>query len=507
VRLLRSPFAPLAIAAAASGAFGCVRARAPVGSIAPGTVVWQYEVVAERGGLDGLAIEGRFAPMNDAALGLDDDAAPFVHDVAYASSTQWIPAERQGARWKVPCSAGCRVRYRYALRDATTALHDPETAIAGGDLLVAPPATWLLRPDAAGGRFRMHVALEAPWRFATAMLPVSGQPAETFEALTEDLEVSSFAVFGAFDAETVHNGPSRADVVIGPDLAPLTRSDVVAWVKSAVDSITAYYERPFVDRVLVIVIPGTPANPTRGVTLGDTGPAVLVRAASGLTVAGTRDDWVVTHELLHVSQPSLGREHSWLSEGMATYVEPIVRARAGLVSPEKFWGDLVEALPQGLPEAGDQGLERTQTWGRTYWGGALFCLAADVAIRERTGNARSFDDALRAVVATGAGVETYWSIQRFLEVGDRGTGTGVLEELYRSMALAPGTVDLAVMWQRLGVIVEAGHVRFDEHAPLAAIRRAITDAPPQHGGTGIVTGSPPSALTSAIGSTNASVPE
>ncbi len=198
-----------------------------------------------------------------------------------------------------------------------------------------------------------------------------------------------------------------------------------------------------------------------------------------MTAAGTRDDWVVTHELLHVSQPSLGRAHAWLSEGMATYVEPIVRARAGLVTPEKFWGDLVEGLPQGLPGAGDQGLERTQTWGRTYWGGALFCLAADVAIRERTGNARSFDDALRAVVATGADVETYWSIDRFLEVGDRGTGTGVLEELYRSMALAPGTVDLPVMWRRLGVRVEAGRVTFDDNAPLAAVRRALTARPPE----------------------------
>jgi hypothetical protein len=40
--------------------------------------------------------------------------------------------------------------------------------------------------------------------------------------------------------------------------------------------------------------------------------------------------------------------------------------------------------------------------------------------------------------------------------------------------LAPGTVDLADMWKRLGVRVEAGRVTFDDHAPLAALRRAIT---------------------------------
>jgi predicted metalloprotease with PDZ domain len=481
VRLLPSALAPLSAAIALGAAAGCATSPAPLParSTAPAAVVWQYDVVSNRGGLDGLTIEARFAPMADDSLGVDDDAAPFVHDAAYASGAQWVSVERHGASWKVPCSTGCRVRYRYALREAATRLNDPETAIASSDAVSAPPATWLLRPDAAGGLFRFHVAIDAPWRFATPMVPVPGQPAGTFEAPTETLEDSSFAVFGAFDAETIHNGATRAEVVMAPGLAPLSRDDVIRWIRTAVDSIATYYQRPFVDRVLVVVLPGQPGNPTRGVTLGDTGPGVLVRAARGLTAAATRDDWIVTHELLHASQPSLGRGHAWLSEGMATYVEPIVRARAGLVTPERFWGDLVEGLPQGLPEAGDQGLERTHTWGRTYWGGALFCFAADLAIRERTGNARSFDDALRGVVAGGADVEAHWSIEQFLDVGDRSTGTRALHDLYRTLALAPGTVDLPGTWQRLGVKVEGGRVSFDDRAPLAAMRRSITERGPE----------------------------
>jgi hypothetical protein len=144
------------------------------------------------------------------------------------------------------------------------------------------------------------------------------------------------------------------------------------------------------------------------------------------------------------------------------------------VTPEKFWGDLVEGLPQGLPQSGDQGLERTHTWGRTYWGGALFCLMADVTIRERTKNERSLDDALRGIVATGADVEAHWTIDRFLEVGDEATGTVVLHDLFRDMALAPGAVDLPSLWTRLGVRAEHNRVVFDDRAPLAAIRRAIT---------------------------------
>jgi predicted metalloprotease with PDZ domain len=181
----------------------------------------------------------------------------------------------------------------------------------------------------------------------------------------------------------------------------------------------------------------------------------------------------MTHELLHVVLPSLARQHMWLSEGIPSYVEPIARVRAGLTTPEAVWRDLMVGLPQGLPEAGDQGLERTHTWGRTYWGGSLFCLLADVRIREATGDARSFDDVIRAVVATGADVEAHWEVTRLLDVGDGVTGTGVLHALYRELALAPGAVDLPALWRRLGLRLDGDRLTFDDAAPLASVRRGI----------------------------------
>src|ERR1700683_5400195 len=46
----------------------------------------------------------------------------------------------------------------------------------------------------------------------------------------------------------------------------------------------------------------------------------------------------------------------------------------GNVTVAEVWGDMVRYMPQGLPAAGDEGLDHTFTWGRTYWGGALCCL-------------------------------------------------------------------------------------------------------------------------------------
>jgi hypothetical protein len=401
-----------------------------------------------------------FAPGVTGAPHVDDDAAPYVRDMT--TSTE---------------GGSSVVRYRFALREAAEQRMAIDTAVAAGDVIVAPPSTWLMRPDdATPGSFRFHVVADPPARFVAGTNPAPDGEPDTYEAPTSTLDASSFAAFGPFHEATVSSGTSRVVVAVAPHDLALTDAQVVAWVQTAVDAIAAYVGRSFpAPRSLVVVERGARGSPTRGETLGDGGPAVLVRAGDEVTAATTRDDWVMTHELLHVVMPSLGRAHVWLSEGIASYVEPIARVRAGTLAPEKLWGDLVEGMPQGLPEAGDRGLERTHTWGRTYWGGSLYCLMADVKIREATGNARSFDDVIRAVVATGADVEAHWELAHFLDVGDAATGTRVLHDLYRELALAPGTVDLAALWRRLGVRVpsKGAHVTFDDAAALAAVRRGI----------------------------------
>jgi predicted metalloprotease with PDZ domain len=192
-----------------------------------------------------------------------------------------------------------------------------------------------------------------------------------------------------------------------------------------------------------------------------------------VTATTIREDWVITHELLHANFPDVGPAHSWLSEGLATYLEPIIRARVGLIDEAKVWRDMVDGMPKGLPEAGDQGLENTRTWGRTYWGGALFCLLADVELREKTGNHRSLDDVLLAIGKTGDSDEDFWPIERVLEEAERATGTPVLRELFERLARKPGTVDLNQLFTRLGVRAQGDSVAFDEHAPLSALRKSI----------------------------------
>ena len=115
--------------------------------------------------------------------------------------------------------------------------------------------------------------------------------------------------------------------------------------------------------------------------------------------------------------------------------------------------------------------------GRTFWGGALFCLLADLDIRSRTENRQSLQTALHAVLAAGGNSEAHWPLDHVLEVAERAIGVPVLGELYQKMKDRLVDIDLTGLSSGLGVSLANENTSFDDSAPLAAIRRAIT-APP-----------------------------
>jgi hypothetical protein len=190
-------------------------------------------------------------------------------------------------------------------------------------------------------------------------------------------------------------------------------------------------------------------------------------------------DWVLVHELIHLALPEVGRRHNWLAEGLSTYVEGIARAQSGTRAVSDVWSEFKRSMPKGLPQPGEGGLDETHTWARTYWGGALFCLLADVGIREKSGNRLGLREALAAILrATGgyAGptAPRGMSIDEVLAIGDQATRTHVLTDLYGTLKNSPAAPDLDALWNRLGVHGDGDSLTFDAHAQWAPIRTALT---------------------------------
>jgi predicted metalloprotease with PDZ domain len=184
----------------------------------------------------------------------------------------------------------------------------------------------------------------------------------------------------------------------------------------------------------------------------------------------------MVHEMIHLAFPDQADEHHWIEEGISTYVEPVARVRAGRMDMDEMWRTFVRDLPKGEPAEGDQGLDRTHTWGRTYWGGAIFCIVADVRIREQTKNRMGLEDALNGILKAGGSINDDWDIEKALTVADKATGTNVLMNLYHETSDKPAPVDLDQLWQKLGIAVKEGKVVYNDKAPEANIRKAITTA-------------------------------
>lgn len=104
----------------------------------------------------------------------------------------------------------------------------------------------------------------------------------------------------------------------------------------------------------------------------------------------------------------------------------------------------------------------------------MFCLLADVEIRKATGNRLGLQDAMRGVISAGGNHEQDWPIARVLATADQAIGVDVLTRLRNEMGPKPVTPDLAGLWRDLGLRMRGGTLEFDDAAPLAAIRKAIT---------------------------------
>jgi hypothetical protein len=463
--------ASAAALAAAGGLASCAAHAPPVDrQPAADAVVWAYEVRLNADMT--LDVDATFAAPARGALRCDGDAEPFVDGATLEGPGGAAPFDRHAAGWGAACGEACRVHYRVRLGEAAAALGDVDVALAAGGAVFAPPSTWLLRPAEvpARGRFRFRVSAGPGSRFVTGVRPARGQPEGTYEADASALEDVTFAAFGPLRLQRV--AEPGVEVAAAPALG-LSDDEIARWVRAEAGAIGAYVGRPVDDRVLVLLAPGT-SEVTRGKTLASGGASVLVRVGSTVSPQSLLDDWVLAHELVHVAFPMVEAGHGWFGEGLATYVEPIARARAGLLSTEKFWADLVEGLPDGLPAEGDPGLDGSESIGRVYWGGALYFLLADLEIREATRGARSLDDAVRGVIAACGGGESVASLDRVIDAGDRAVGGSTLRALYDRMGRRPERVDLGALWGRLGVVKTGASVRFDEGAQLAAARSAIT---------------------------------
>lgn len=459
---------------ATAGLLGCGSPRA----VTLPTPSWDYLVEAPSPGSRVLAVEATFVGVGTERLAIDETASLHVEHLEVKSGDAWRPVARRGGAWIAPmCAQACTLRYRLDLGKVADGCEGHiDCAMRVGPSTLSPALAWLLHPSPKlDVRARVRVKVPGGEGFATGLREVPGAD-HAYAFRSVELDEGSFTAFGPLRRARVDVAEGTLDVVIVGDLRLAMGDEAMRlWVSEAAGVVASLFGRFPVAKATVFVVPVQGEDDVlQGKVLSLAGASVAMRVGDGMPSSATHDDWVLVHELFHLGFPSFRGEGRWLGEGLATYYEPILRARAGWLSAAQLWALFAREMRRGLPppDAG-VGLVHRDDVDSIYWGGALFGLLADVALRRAPG-ARSLDDVMRATLARGGDATRVWTVADVMRVGDEITHTRVLDELYARHAARAEPIDLDALLASLGVEVRGENVTLRDDRPLAAVRRAIT---------------------------------
>lgn len=153
-------------------------------------------------------------------------------------------------------------------------------------------------------------------------------------------------------------------------------------------------------------------------------------------------DWTAPHELSHLLIPFVGRSHSWFSEGFASYMQYQVMHAMGILSQaemdEQYRSHIERADKRykldNMPFiAAAPELLRDHEYATLYWGGAVYFLQADRALRKK---GSSFIDVLRAYVDCCRNRSS--DLQHLITRFDRLSSSTVFSNLLQPLTDKPG---------------------------------------------------------------------
>ena len=421
----------------------------------------------------------------------DERAAELLRAARLESGDDLVELQPQGLTLPLPrTGAPACVKYRVDL-SAIEKRQRRSGDWSARDVIVLDPDLWLWHPDGVGADTRWRLDFElppgydvsAPWkRSGSTQGRVSYEVRERMPGWEARMAIGRFSV----ESIALPGGRLRYALLPGepaPDAAAMRK-----WVTSGARALVSAYGRLPVPDVQLLVVPighGREPVPWGEVQRGG-GDAVHLYIDQRRPAAEFMADWVLVHELSHLLHPNISATDRWLSEGIASYYQNVLRARAGLMSAERAWDKLHAGFERGirgtapgrsLADASET-MMRDHSFMRVYWSGAAIALLADVELRRRSGGAQSLDTALAAFGSCCLPAERSWSAPELLGELDRLTGTGVFLGLYQKYVDSDRFPALDALYAELGLQpMSETSLRLDPTAPQAAICAAIMRAP------------------------------
>jgi hypothetical protein len=381
--------------------------------------------------------------------------------------------------WRVDLSSAVAVdEYRFAFR-------------MGGSLVTSADL-WFWR-DGDKRQITAEVHLPKDMSFSTPWAHINDSDNGLTTKYRPDQTPASWSsriAVGHFPINKISTDGGIVNLATVGDLTRSQRQKFTRWIEHTSTSLNSVYGRFPRQRTQVLIVPIGDRGEKRGSAQAVPWAHVVRGGGVGIEffVDETRplqdleDDWTATHEFSHLLLPFISGDDRWLSEGLASYYQNVLRARNGRLSEEEAWEKLHQGFERGrngsyrgtLASASDSGYGATM---RIYWSGAAMMLKADAELRKRSDGKQSLDTALAQLQTCCLTKDRMrnrkWGASELFSQLDKLTGTTVFQELYDEHVYDRDFPDVSKTFTQLGVKTDTSEVRIEPGAPWARIRYFI----------------------------------
>jgi hypothetical protein len=355
-----------------------------------------------------------------------------------------------------------------------------------GSDLITDLGLWFWRPETLAEDEDIEVAftlpegisVSAPWRRTPAAAAGGG-----YRVGHSANDWPGTVAFGHF---TEHNVPvpgGELHVAILDGRPKLNEAQTIDWLQRSADAVARLYGRFPVPTLQVVVVPGAqgPGPVPSAYVLRGGGPGAHFFVNQRRSIEEFRSDWSAVHELSHLLLPYINSDDAWLSEGVASYYQHILRARAGIISPREAWQSMHQAFQQARVDeqgvtlaAATERMYRNGDFMRVYWEGAAIMLLADQRLRERSDGRQSLDTVFEQLRRCCLAPDVGWHAADLFRRLDELAGGSVFGELYAEQVKSDAFPNLAELYRLFGLQAGVdGKLTIDDAAPRRADRDAI----------------------------------
>jgi hypothetical protein len=363
-------------------------------------------------------------------------------------------------------------------------------AYPGEESLLLAAELFLWRPQVRSPQ------LQSKLRF---VLPPGAQVSTPWRSLPGDplafeLDESAFAftghvVLGDFAAYAVPAPGTHLRAVAMRGFPAETEALISPWLERAARAASLPGARFPVPAAQVIVVPTSPS--TFPIFFGHTGrsggASIILFLPTDTKRERLDDDWIAVHEFSHLWHPFVRRQDAWLSEGIATYWQEVLRARLGFIEREQVWQRLYEGAELGRQAAYSLSEETRRmpfahNYQIVYWAGAAIALMVDVELRAQSEGRLSLDVLLSRLRQEPEFYLRARTSKEILQAFDRVAGWPVCAAIAQRY-MHGELPKLKQLFEQLGVAPDpdrtapASPTAAEQQAPWAWVRDAILAAP------------------------------